>query len=162
MEVSCTSCLSQLLLKLLQRIVVKRLPLKATSQLLHGTVMQKLLHELWHATVVQKPIAKLVLKLLRGSIVQKLRCEGLPQPLAWSCPAKAAFRNYCGSFCVALSCKGCLAKLFLELFHGTVVRKVFRKAILHFLCRNVAQKNCQAEVLGAVCAMLGAVRLVYL
>ena len=58
MEVSCTSCLSQLLLKLLHGTVVKKFPCKATSQLLHGTVVPKLRNELLHATVVQKPPCK--------------------------------------------------------------------------------------------------------
>ena len=66
-------------------------------------------------------LAKLFLKLLRRTVVQKLPGEVVSQPLAWSCRAKAAFRNYLASFCIASSCKGCLAKLFLELLHGTVV-----------------------------------------
>ena len=58
-------------------------------------------------------LARLFLKLSRGTVVQKLRCEPTPHSLAWGCLAKAAFRNYFASFCMATSCKGCLSKLYL-------------------------------------------------
>ena len=58
-------------------------------------------------------LAKLFPKGLRGTVVQKLRCEAVPQPLAWSCLAKAAFRNYFASFCMISSCKD-VQGLFLE------------------------------------------------
>ena len=50
----------QLRLKLLHGTVVQKLPFKATSHLLHGAVVRKLVHELLHATVVQKPPCKTI------------------------------------------------------------------------------------------------------
>ena len=52
-------------------------------------------------------LAKLFLKVLRGTVVQKLRCKAVPQPLVWSCLAKAAFRNYFANVCMASPCKDC-------------------------------------------------------
>ena len=100
-------------------------------------------------------LAKLSLKLLRGTVVQKLRCEAIPQPLAWSCLAEAAFRNYFASFCMASSCKGCLSKLFLELSHGTVVRKGFRKAISQNFIWSCRAKELSGRGLGRSLSYVG-------
>ena len=100
-------------------------------------------------------LAKLCLKLLRGTVVQKLRCGATPEPLAWSCLAKAVFRNYCASFCMASSCKGCLLKLFLELFHGAAVRKVSRKAISSNFMWNCRAKELSGRGLGRSLSYVG-------
>ena len=49
---------------------------------------------------------------------------------------------------MASSCKGCLTKLFLELFHGTVVQKVSRRAIPQFFIENGRAKELSGRGLG--------------
>ena len=49
---------------------------------------------------------------------------------------------------MALLCKGRLSKLFLELFHGTVVRKVSRKTIFENLIWNCRAKELSGRGLG--------------
>ena len=100
-------------------------------------------------------LAKLCLKLLRETVVQKVCCEAIPQPRAWSCLAKPAFQNYCPSFCMTSSCKGCLSKLFREFFHGTVVRKVSRKAIFENLIWNCRAKELSGRGLGRSLSHVG-------
>ena len=57
------------------------------------------------------------------------RAKVASRAFACNCCARAALQNYFLSFCVELSCKSCLAKLFLELLHGTVVQKLPHEAI---------------------------------
>ena len=126
MELSRKMCLAKLFLKFL-----------------HGTVVPKLLHELLHATLCKSCLVKLFLKLLRGTlelsckrclaklflkpwhgaVVQKLPCRTFSEAVAWSCPAKVALQSYFLSFCMELSCRGCLSKLFLKLLCESVVEK---------------------------------------
>ena len=73
--------------------------------------------------------------------MQKLPCEAISQVLAWNCRAKAALRSYCLSFCVELSCKSCLLRLFLRLSYGTVVQKLPFEATSHAFAWN-----CHAKV----------------
>ena len=104
-------------------------------------------------------LAKLFLKLLRGTVVQKLRCEAIPQPLAEP------------------SYKSCLSKLLRKLVPGIIVQgssfeaisfafswnwraKGISQSYLTKFYMELSRKSCQAEVLGAVRAMLGAVKSV--
>ena len=89
---SCTSCLSQLLLKLLHGTVVKTLPFEATSQLLPFA---------WNC-----------------------RAKVASRGFACNCCARAALQNSFLSLCVELSCKSCVAELFLNLLHGAVLQKL--------------------------------------
>ena len=88
-------------------------------------------------------LAKLFLNLLHGAVVQKLPFETIPQAPAWHHRARVVFRSYFLCFCMQLSCKRFLAKLFLQL-----------------LSYGAVTQGCQAKVLGAVWAMLGAVESV--
>ena len=88
-------------------------------------------------------VAKLFLNLVHGAVLQNLPFKTIAQVFEWHHRARAVFRSYFLSFFMELSCERYLAKLFLKILYGTV-----------------AQKNCQAEVLGAVWAMLGAVKSV--
>ena len=79
--------------------------------------------------------------LLHWTFIRKFLCEAISQAFAWNCRAEAALRSYFLNFCMKLSCKSCLAKLFLKLLHATVVRK--------FLCGAIYQAfvwNCCANV----------------
>ena len=75
--------------------------------------------------------------------MQKLPFETIPQAPAWHHRARVVFRSYFLCFCMQLSCKRFLAKLFLQL-----------------LSYGAVAQGCQAKVLGAVWAMLGAVESV--
>ena len=77
-------------------------------------------------------VAELLLNLLHGAVLQKLPFETIAQAFAWHHCARVVFRSYFFSFFMELSRESCLAELFLKILYGTV-----------------AQKNCQAEVLGA-------------
>ena len=48
---------------------------------------------------------------------------------AWSCRTTAALQHFFCNFCMKLSCKSCLTKLFLKLLHGTVMQRLPFKAI---------------------------------
>ena len=52
------------------------------------------------------------------------RAKVASRAFACNCCARAALQNYFLSFCVELSCKSCVAKLFLNLLHGAVLRKL--------------------------------------
>ena len=58
-----------------------------------------------------------------------------------------------------LSCKGRLSKLFLELFHGTAVRKVSRKAISSNFMRNCRAKELSGGGLGRSVRYVGRSRV---
>ena len=60
---------------------------------------------------------------------------------------------------MASSCKGCLSKLFLELFHGTVARKGSRKAISHFLIGSCRAKELSGRCLGRSLSHVGRSRI---
>ena len=174
----CTSCLSQLLLKLLRGSVVHKLPFAAASEAFA-----------WNRR------AKVALKSYLAAFAWNCCAKVASRAFACNCCAKAALQNYVLSFCVELSCRRCVAKLFPNLVHGAVLqnlpfktiaqafewhhraRAVFRSYFLSFFIKlsreshlaklffktihgTVAQQHCQAEVLGAVCAMLGAVKSV--
>ena len=59
---------------------------------------------------------------------------------AWNCRAKVAFPSYLSSFCVELSRKRCLVKLFLKLLHGTVMQTLPYELFLEPSHGTVAQK----------------------
>ena len=78
--------------------------------------------------------------MLRAALVHKLPCGAISCVFAWGCRAKAALQNYFLSFCMELLFKTCSAKLFLELWHGTVLQKLPCEAIAEaFAC------NCRAK-----------------
>ena len=101
------------------------------------------------------PLAKLFPNLLCGTVVQKLRCGAVPEPLAWSCLAKAAFGNYFASVCMASSGKGCLLMLFLQLFHGTVARKLSCEAVSQNLIWTCRAKELSGRGLGRSLSHVG-------
>ena len=138
MEPSCKSCLSRLPCSFCVELSCKSCFTSFCMQLL-----------------CKSRLAKLFLKVLRGTVVQKLRCKAVPQPLACSCLAKATFLNYFASFCMASSCRGRVPKLFLELFHGTVVQKVPRKAISQNFIWNCRKKALSGRGLGRSLCYVG-------
>ena len=73
--------------------------------------------------------AKLFLELSHGTIVQKLPCEVIAEAFARNSRAEAALGNYILSFCIELSCKNYLAKLFHKLLHGAVAQNILSEAI---------------------------------
>ena len=109
MQLSCTSCLAKLFLKLLRgaKAALQNYFLSLCMELLFKTCSSKLICELSH-----------------GTVVQKLSCEVIAEAFARNCRSKAALRNYFLSFCVELSYKGCFARLFHKLLHGAVVQNM--------------------------------------
>ena len=93
-----------------------------------------------HGTVVHKLLAELSLKLLHGAVVQKLSYKAISLTFACNCRPEAALQNYFLSFCIELSCKNDLAKLFHKRLHGAVVQKklsevIFQAPAWHYRAR---------------------------
>ena len=163
--------------------------------MLHGSVVHKLPFAAASEAFAWNRREKVALQSYLAAFAWNRRAKVASRAFACNCCAKAALQNYVLSFCVELSCRRCVAKLFPNLVHGAVLqnlpfktiaqafewhhraRAVFRSYFLSFfmelscerylaklflkiLYGTVAQKNCQAEVLGAVWAMLGAVKSV--
>ena len=101
---------------------------KLFLKLLHGTACECCLINLFlaflHGAVVQKLLCKIIVKLLHGAFLQKLPYKAISQAFAWNCHAEVAFQSYSSSFCMKVSCKSCLLKLFLQLLYRTVVQKL--------------------------------------
>ena len=87
-------------------------------------------------------LTKLFLKLLHGTVMHRLPFKATPQAFVWRCRAKTAFWNYFFSFCMELSCRGCLSKLFLKLLYEGVVQKLPFETI-----SSAFVWNCRAKAL---------------
>ena len=107
----------------------------------------KLFLKLLHGTACKSWLIKLFLQFLHGAVVQKLPCRTFSEAVAWSCPAKVALQSYFLSFCMELSCRGCLSKLFLKLLYEGVVQKLPFETI-----SSAFVWNCRAKV--ALCKIL--------
>ena len=71
--------------------------------------------------------------------------EDFSKASAWNRRAKVAISSYLSSFCVELSRKRCLVKLFLKLLHGTVMQTLPYELFLEPSHGTVAQKlPCEA------------------
>ena len=112
---------------------------------LHGTVVHRWLCETmskafaWNC--VQKLAHKATSLILHGAVVQKLPCRTFSEAVAWGCPATVALQSYFLSFCMELSCRGCLSKLFLKLFCMKVsCKSCLLKLFLQLLYGTVVQK----------------------
>ena len=66
--------------------------------------------------------------------------EAFSKASAWNCRAKVAFQSYLSSFCVELSRKSCLVKLFPQLLHGTLMQTLPYELFLEPLHGTGAQK----------------------
>ena len=107
----------------------------------------KLFLKLLHGTASKSCLIKPFLQFLHGAVVQKLPCRTFSEAVAWSCPAKVALQSYFLSFCMELSCRGCLSKLFLKLLYEGVVQKLPLETI-----SSAFVWNCRAKV--ALCKIL--------
>jgi len=65
--------------------------------------------------------------------------EDFSKASAWHCRAKVAIPSYLSSFCVELSRKGCLVKVFPKLLHGTVMQTLPYELFLEPLHTSVVQ-----------------------
>ena len=66
--------------------------------------------------------------------------EAFSKASVWNCRARVAFPSYLSSFCVELSRKSCLVKVFLKLLHGAVVQNmpfeaIFQEPAWHYRAR---------------------------
>ena len=104
---------------------------------------------------MQKLPCGAILQLWRGTVVQRLPCKVMSQSFAWNSWTKAALRrNFCIepsdknrfslSFCMELSCKSGLAKLFPEFLHGAVVQKLPHEATCLAFAWNYAKASFQS------------------
>ena len=107
----------------------------------------KLFLQLLHGTACECCLINLFLAFLHGAVVQKLPCKIISEAFAWSLPAKVGLQSYFSSFCMELSCRGCLSKLFLKLLYEGVVQKLPFETI-----SSVSVWNCRAKV--ALCKIL--------
>ena len=107
----------------------------------------KLFLKLFHGTACECCLTNLFLAFLHGAVVQQLPCKIISEAFAWSLPAKVALQSYFLSFCMELSCRGCLSKLFLKLLYEGVVQKLPFETI-----SSAFVWNCRAKV--ALCKIL--------
>ena len=107
----------------------------------------KLFLKVLNGTLCKSCPIKLFLDFLPGAVVQKLPCNTISEAFAWSCPAKVALQSYFLSFCMELSCRSCLSKLFLKLLFESVVQKLSFETI-----SQAFGWNCLAKV--ALCSCL--------
>ena len=66
--------------------------------------------------------------------------EAFSKASVWNCRARVAFPSYLSSFCVELSRKSCLVKVFFKLLHGTVMQTLPYEVFLESLHATVVQK----------------------
>ena len=74
-------------------------------------------------------LLELLLELLYGVVVQQLLIRIVFTASAWNCYAKLALQSYFMGYCMELSCKTCLLKLFFRLLRGTIVHELPFEAI---------------------------------
>ena len=101
----------------------------------------KLFLKLLHGPACRSCLMKLFLD-LHEAVVQKLPCKTISGASAWSCPAKVALPSYFLSFCMKLSCRSCLPKLFPKLLSESVVQKLPFETI-----SEASVWHCRAKVL---------------
>ena len=92
--------------------------------MLHGSVMHKLPFAAASEAFAWNRRAKVAFQSYLAAFAWNCRAKGASQALACNCCAKAALQNYFLRFCVELSCKSCVAKLFLNLLRGAVLQKL--------------------------------------
>ena len=128
MALSYKSCFAKLFLKPLHGTAVQKLPCEAISQALAWNCRAKAaLRSYCLSFFVELScnyVLKLFLKLSYGTVAQKLPFEASSYAFAWNCHTKGALQSYFLSFCMKLSCRSCLTKLFLQLLHDTVMQKL--------------------------------------
>ena len=139
MELSCKTCLSKLVFRLLRGTIVHELPFEAIVWVFVWSCRAK-------AT-----FSKFFPKLLHGTVVQKLPFQATYQAFAWNCRANVALWSYFLSFCMELSCKRCLTNYFLSLRMELSRKSCLSKLFLKLLFGTVRQKlTCKATSQGEV------------
>ena len=92
--------------------------------MLHGGFVHKLPFAAASEASAWNRREKVALQSYLAAFAWNCRANVASRVFACNCCAKAALQNYFSSFCVELSCRSCVAKLFLNLLRGAVLQKL--------------------------------------
>ena len=92
--------------------------------ILHGSVVHKLPFAATSEAFATNCCEKVAFTSYLTAFAWNCRAKVTSRAFACNCCAKAALQTYFLSFCVELSCKSCVAELFLNLLHGAVLQKL--------------------------------------
>ena len=96
----------------------------SVPMMLHRSVMHKWPFPAASEAFAWNRCAKVAFQSYLAAFAWNRRAKVASRAFACNCCAKAALQNYFLRFCVELSCKSCVAKLFLNLLCGAVLQKL--------------------------------------
>ena len=94
------------------------------SMMLRGSVLHKLPFAAPSKAFAWNCREKVALQSCSAAFAWNCCAKVASRAFACNCCAKAPLQNYFLTFCVELSCKSCVAELFLNLLHGAVLQKL--------------------------------------